>query len=583
MKRFFSLLLTLVLSLGCVATAATAASQEFTDVTAGDYFYDPVQWAVEKEITKGVTPTRFAPNQFCTRAQAVTMLWRAAGSPTEKEENPFTDVKTGDYFYHAVAWAVKNNITKGVAPTRFAPHQFCTRGQIMTFIWRAKGCPQASQLSTAFSDVDAKDYYAAPIAWAVENNITKGVTPTLFAPDHTCTRGQIVTFLYRAEQLKPTEPTPTEPTPTEPAPTEPAPTEPDPTEPDPTEPDPTPHVHKFVLSLECPATCTETGYRVYICKLCGESYREDIPMIDHTYDAGTPVPGTCIAPEKMVYTCKVCGHIHEEVTGDYGTHEYGITHESPATCVIDGYRQYTCKYCLDTYTETIPAEGHDYELTEKIQPSCTEEGRLIYTCTKCGNEKFEFYADALGHDCHWVITTPATDSSEGEQSCVCKTCGKVLTTQSLPRFSQNTQDYEIDMGGGETKTVRGFYNPDYEQQVFEMLNAYRVENGKKPLKQLSRIVEGAAIRGAEQAVSYSHTRPNGAPFLTVCSYARAENLALANPTPESAMQAWKDSPGHNENMLRPQFYKVGISCFFEEHVDSDGHKSYIPHWVQLFG
>ena len=169
----------------------------FTDVKASDYFYDAVKWAVEKEITKGTTDTTFSPNEGCTRSQMVTFLWRAAGSPEPTgKTNPFTDVKTDAYYYKALLWAIENGITKGTTETTFSPDETCTRGQMATFLYRNAKSPAVTG-SASFTDVETGAYYSDAVAWAFRQGITKGASDTTFEPDATCTRGQMVTFLYR--------------------------------------------------------------------------------------------------------------------------------------------------------------------------------------------------------------------------------------------------------------------------------------------------------------------------------------------------------------------------------------------------
>ena len=170
----------------------------FTDVPAGSYYEDAVIWAVDKGITTGTSATTFNPNGICTRAQAVTFLWRAAGSPAAKSAvMPFTDVKAGSYYYDAVLWAVENGITKGTSDTMFSPDATCTRAQIVTFLWRSQKSPAAG-MANPFADVAADTYYIDAVLWAVKHNITVGTTFSIFSPDEECTRAQIVTFLYRA-------------------------------------------------------------------------------------------------------------------------------------------------------------------------------------------------------------------------------------------------------------------------------------------------------------------------------------------------------------------------------------------------
>ena len=178
--------------------AAPTGKNPFIDVPAGSYYEDAVIWAVDKGITAGTSATTFNPNGICTRAQAVTFLWRAAGSPAAKSSAmPFTDVKAGSYYETAVLWAVENGITKGSSETMFSPDATCTRAQIVTFLWRSQKSPAAG-MSNPFADVAADTYYIDAVLWAVKHNITVGTTFSIFSPDEECTRAQIVTFLYRA-------------------------------------------------------------------------------------------------------------------------------------------------------------------------------------------------------------------------------------------------------------------------------------------------------------------------------------------------------------------------------------------------
>ena len=175
-------------------------ANEFIDVPAGSYYYDAVLWAVENGITTGASASRFDPNGVCTRAQAVTFLWRAAGSPAPRSRAmPFTDVPAGSYYYDAVLWAVENGITEGTSDTRFSPNATCTRAQIVAFLWRSEKSPAASSRNP-FADVKSSAYYADAVLWAVKEDITKGTTNTTFSPDADCTRAQIVTFLWRCKK-----------------------------------------------------------------------------------------------------------------------------------------------------------------------------------------------------------------------------------------------------------------------------------------------------------------------------------------------------------------------------------------------
>ena len=168
----------------------------FADVKQGDYFYDAVQWAVENGITNGVSDTLFNSGADCTRAQAVTFLWRAAGAPEPVNADSFTDVLKDSYYAKAAAWAVENGIASGVSATEFAPDATCTRAQIVTFLWRAEKAP-AVDAESAFTDVESDAYYADAVQWALKNGVTNGISASAFNPDASCTRAQIVTFLWR--------------------------------------------------------------------------------------------------------------------------------------------------------------------------------------------------------------------------------------------------------------------------------------------------------------------------------------------------------------------------------------------------
>lgn len=176
----------------------TQSTSSFTDVDSSAYYYDAVQWAVANGITAGTSITSFSPDMTCTRAQVVTFLWRANGSPAPASSlNPFTDIAAGSYYNQAVLWAVEKGITNGTSATTFGPDASCTRAQVATFLWRAQGSP-ATLTSATFTDVPASEYYASAVAWASSTGITAGTSASTFSPNDICTRGQIVTFLFRA-------------------------------------------------------------------------------------------------------------------------------------------------------------------------------------------------------------------------------------------------------------------------------------------------------------------------------------------------------------------------------------------------
>ena len=177
--------------------APKAKTVEFSEVDASAYYYDAVQWAVQKGITSGTTETTFSPDQTCTRAQTITFLWRAAGSPAPKGgKNPFADVKESSHYYNAVLWAAEKGIVSG---DTFNPDTAVTRAQAMTFLHRNAGSP-AAKAGVSFSDVPAGAYFEKAVAWAAEKGITSGTKDNTFRPDAACTRGQIMTFLYRASK-----------------------------------------------------------------------------------------------------------------------------------------------------------------------------------------------------------------------------------------------------------------------------------------------------------------------------------------------------------------------------------------------
>lgn len=177
---------------------AAIGSNPFSDVAGGAYYNEAVRWAVKNGIASGTDAKHFSPDAACTRGQAVTFLWRAAGCPAPAlAENPFADVKPTDYCYDAVLWAVQTGVAKGTSASTFSPDAACTRGQIVTFLYRAAGSP-SGYANSGYTDVPETSYCAAPVAWAVALRVTSGTSAITFSPDALCTRAQIVTFLYRA-------------------------------------------------------------------------------------------------------------------------------------------------------------------------------------------------------------------------------------------------------------------------------------------------------------------------------------------------------------------------------------------------
>ena len=199
MKRAISLILALVLLLGVLPARATAAqTNPFTDVKPKDYFYDAVLWAVENKITSGTSANKFSPKKPCTREQVVTFLNRALGNPMPSTfRSCFADIKSQTYSYYPILWAAETGVTTGTDRYQFSPKKVCTRGQVVTFLWRAVGSPEPEALNCPFTDVKSSAYYYKAMLWAVQNGITTGTSETKFSPNAECSRAQVVTFLYR--------------------------------------------------------------------------------------------------------------------------------------------------------------------------------------------------------------------------------------------------------------------------------------------------------------------------------------------------------------------------------------------------
>ncbi len=198
LKKILALCLLAALLLGMAPEGtALAAGSRFRDVSSTIYYYNAVNWAVEEGITTGTSQETFSPERMCTRAQVVTFLYRMLDGSSSGSGNPFRDVPGEEYFCGPVLWAVKEGITQGSSAALFSPNRGCTRAQVVTFLWRAAGCPEPQTGVNPFTDVPQREYYHKAVLWAVERGITNGMTPTSFAPERVCTRAQIVTFLYR--------------------------------------------------------------------------------------------------------------------------------------------------------------------------------------------------------------------------------------------------------------------------------------------------------------------------------------------------------------------------------------------------
>ena len=179
------------------------ASVIFTDMPPeGNWAHDPIDWAYFNGVTAGKSPTTFAPKDTITRAEAMTFLWVSLGRPEPAAtENPFTDVTESRYFYKPVLWALEHGITSGVSETALGAGEKCTRGQILTFLWIAAGKPEPETAENPFADVAEEKYYYKPVLWAVEHNVTGGTSANSFSPYESCTRAQVLAFLFKTQAL----------------------------------------------------------------------------------------------------------------------------------------------------------------------------------------------------------------------------------------------------------------------------------------------------------------------------------------------------------------------------------------------
>ena len=387
----------LVLGL-CPVRAAEGQSFRFDDVAdEGAYYFAPVYWAYghDPQITTGVSANAFKPENPCTRAQVVTFLWRAEGKPQpEGKDHPFSDVDPSQYYSEAVLWAVETGVTTGTSTSSFSPENTCSRAQIVTFLWRNAGSPEPETADTAFTDVDGDAYYSKAVAWALEKGITTGATETSFRPEGTCTRAQIVTFLYRASQI----------------------------------PDGPDHEHDYKAEIAAP-TCTEAGFTTYTCTRCGDSYvGDEVPALGHDYQAAVTAP-TCTEAGVTTFTCTRCGDTYVTNETDALGHDWGegeVTKQPTET--EQGERTYTCARCGEQRTEPIPELTHVHDFKAVVNaPTCTEEGFTTYTCA-CGESYRDSEVPALGHSFgEWTTNREATCTVEGEQTHVCARCGEKET------------------------------------------------------------------------------------------------------------------------------------------------------------
>ncbi|MBE6685841.1 MAG: S-layer homology domain-containing protein [Ruminococcaceae bacterium] len=275
MKRFLSLVLVFLFAALCLPISVMADTPAFSDVPEDAYYAEAVAWAVNKEITTGTGNGKFSPATSCNRAQAVTFLWRAAGSPEPGSDiMSFNDVSEDAYYYKAVLWAVEAGVTAGTGNGSFSPVTNCNRAQIVTFLWRAMGTPEAEG-ENPFADVNENAYYLKAVLWAVENSITTGTGNKSFSPAMNCNRAQIVTFLYRCFKEAP-------------------------------------HEHSFgEWEITLPSSCLTEGIRTRSCE-CGETETTAIPVTDHSFGNWEETLAPTYDTEGVeVRVCGVCGTAEE--------------------------------------------------------------------------------------------------------------------------------------------------------------------------------------------------------------------------------------------------------------------------------
>jgi len=334
-------------------SATASADSRFEDVKSGKWYYQAVIWAVENGIASGTSATTFSPNAPCTRAQIVTFLWKAAGSPSvEGVENPFTDVSKKKYYYQPVLWAYSNQITSGTSATEFSPNAECTRGQIVSFLWKASGGSTVDVDRSSFTDVKSGKYYEKPVYWAVLGGVTGGVTSTEFQPNTSCTRAQAVGFIYKCFSGLTTK-------------------------------SPSADIHLYQLDSTTPATCTGPKVQNYHCITCPEKHSfTSGKALGHDYALVESVPSTTTAKGYDRYQCTRCSDsykVEKELL-----HSWYRSGSKAPTCTSAGYKEYSCYYCTEKKYEELPRAPHNFNSTYVTYPRPNKTGVKRCVCRVCG-------------------------------------------------------------------------------------------------------------------------------------------------------------------------------------------------------
>ena len=375
----------------------------------------------------------------------------------------------------------------------------------------------------------------------------------------------------------------------------------------------TEHIHNYILSKTVNATCTADGYKEYKCEGCGDTYRTDMSKTGHDY-VEKIVDATCTEDGYEKYTCTRCNDSYQINRADMPKkgHKYTYTRTVNATCTKDGFKQYVCDRCGRISRDPIPKTAHNYVLSQTVNATCTTGGYEIYTCSGCGSS-YSSPLDKLEHDYSVLVEhKDSTCTEKGYDIYKCKNCGDIskkdhdqlkhsmeLVDSDLQyKYYQcsncgetskeyNDQEYTVDLGNGETTTVVGHYELGMADEIFELLNAYRKQVGVEELRKPSAALQNAVnIRAYEIVNKFDHYRPNGERALISFLYSTgccAENIAKYQSNAQQVMEAWKNSSGHNQNMVSDYPRTVAIGVFAEK-VRVVGTKTYYYYnYVQFFG
>lgn len=345
------------------------------------------------------------------------------------------------------------------------------------------------------------------------------------------------------------------------------------------------HEHIYHETARQEATCTEAGSVTYTCEECGDSYEETLAVTAHTPGEWTvKTEATEEAEGLEVLVCTECG-------GEIGSrvidklehvHSYTEEYEAP-TCTQDGYMKKTCQ-CGDVIYEVIPAAGHQYGEAKIVEPTCEAEGSSVITCEICGHEE-ETVLNKIGHSFEWVNTKEPELGVEGSRAYQCKNCGYVEKTEPIDMLLTDGKDsvYWIDLGNGEQTMIIGHYDETASEEMFDLINEYRTENGLKALSHYDSLGEYANIRAREASYLWGHERPSGKELKC------GENILSAGTgtSIERCLDAWKNSPGHNNNMLNSGYKYMEVKVFWEKSVKTSvvtGKETvvYTQCWSTLF-